>query len=217
MLIRTYEYIWRNVIEPNITCIESKASKSSQNSALVLVTDDMAQIKDKILKSYEKKRDMLKNSFHYDDGDKPEERRIDSHKIAACFAAVIYEEKIFSYDLSKDVTDDVFLANARLAYYVSLGIINMNLVYHYKRNHKQAIADELMKQKQLKQPPTNPGHDPYNVGREKTLALNEIFGNGFDILTYSDMMFWIEYYNRQILEQTISPQPFEIYEDIWDQ
>lgn len=214
MLIETYEYIWRNVIEPNITCIADKAKNSSQNSALV--ADDMAQIKEKILKSYEKKRDELKSSYHFDDGDKPEERKIDCHKIAACFAAVIYEEKIFSYDLSKDVTDDVFLANARLAYYVSLGILYINLVYQYGCNHKREIANKLLEQKRLKVPPTNPGHDPYNVGREKTLALNETFGNGFDILTYSDMMFWIEYYNRQILEQTISPQPFEIHEDVLD-
>lgn len=212
MLVETYEYIWRNVIEPNIRKVEAKAEKSSVNN--ILKIDSLDILKEVIFENYKKKRDELKLLYHFDDGESTEERKIDCHKIAACFAAVIYEEKVFSYDITKEVTDDAFLANARLAYYVSLGILYINLVYQYKRNNKAEIADRLLKQKKLSEPPTNPGHDSYNVGREKTLALNEIFDNDFDILTYSDMMFWIEYYNRQILEQTISPQPFVIHDDL---
>ena len=50
-------------------------------------------------------------------------------------------------------------------------------------------------------PETNPGHDSYVLGRIKTLALNDIYGNDFDVLTYADMLFWIEKYNRKLLEK----------------
>ena len=32
----------------------------------------------------------------------------------------------------------------------------------------------------------------------------------FDVLTYSDMMFWIEYYNRQLLENALIPMPLDV-------
>ena len=57
-------------------------------------------------------------------------------------------------------------------------------------------------------PSTNKGHDEYNAGRQKTLMLNDVFENEFDILTYSDMLFWIELYNRQLLEGVLQPKVF---------
>ena len=71
---------------------------------------------------------------------------------------------------------------------------------------KQDIVDQLLATKQLRVPLTNVGHDEYNVGRQKTLMLNDVFENEFDILTYSDMLFWIELYNRQLLEGVVQPQ-----------
>lgn len=207
----TYEYIWRNIIEPNIIEIRDKAKNSSVSCDLKM--EELSKVKNKIFDSYEKKRDRLKLLYHFDDG--TEDRRIDCHKIAACFAAVIFEDKVFSYKISREVTDDIYLANARLAYCVSLGIIFTNLLFQYKYNQKDDIVSELLKKQRLEVPPTNPGHDPYNLGREKSLALNNMFDNEFDILTYSDMMFWIEYYNRQILENTISPKPFDANEDLF--
>lgn len=67
-----------------------------------------------------------------------------------------------------------------------------------------------MFEKHLRTPKTNEGHDEYNAGRQKTLMLNEVFENEFDILTYSDMLFWIEYYNGQLLENNIQPQALPI-------
>ena len=37
----------------------------------------------------------------------------------------------------------------------------------------------------------------YVQGHVKTLALNDLCGNDFDVLTYTDMLFWIEWYNKE--------------------
>lgn len=215
---QTYEYIWRNTIEPNLCRIEQ--SFGDENGPVLLKRDSYNVIKEKLISGYDKKKERLKKLYHYDDG--AVDRKIDCHKIAACFAAVIIEDKIFQLDLdtaidrNKEITDDEYLANARLAYHVSLGIVFIDLAFQYCYNNKMEQLEGLLKQEELRVPPTNPGHDTYNLGREKTLALNDVFDNEFDVLTYSDMMFWIEYYNRQILENAIILEAFEKHCDILD-
>ncbi len=61
---------------------------------------------------------------------------------------------------------------------------------------------------------TTIGHDTYKIGRIKAMALNDINNIPFDLLGYSDMLFWIEHFNRQIIENTINvksknPKAFE--------
>ena len=85
------------------------------------------------------------------------------------------------------------------------------LLAQYRRIGMLEYADRLAEQGMLLVPQTSPGHDEYHDGRIHTLALNDIYGNTFDLLTYSDMMFWIEYYNRQKLEGTI--QPMNLWND----
>ncbi len=59
------------------------------------------------------------------------------------------------------------------------------------------VYDELKKQATFVFPATNPGHDTYVQGHVKTLALNDLCGNDFDVLTYTDMLFLIECYNKE--------------------
>ena len=167
----------------------------------------LEEVNGEIICRYAKKRDRLKELYHYDNEN--DDKLIDCHKIAACFANVLFEYKVFSYEIKQGLTDDVFLANAKLAYRVSLGIISISLLSNYKKCGNESIVKNLLNSPRLAVPPTNPGHDEYNLGREKTIMLNDIFDNEFDVLTYSDMMFWIEYYNRQLLEEKITPEPFE--------
>ena len=99
----------------------------------------------------------------------------------------------------------MFTINYELAYTVSLGFIYATLIAQYKNIGREDFAEKLLQQKTLIVPKTSLGHDEYHDGRIHTLALNDIYGNTFDILTYSDMMFWIEYYNRQMIEDTLTP------------
>lgn len=59
--------------------------------------------------------------------------------------------------------------------------------------------DKLQRQ-DLMMPRTTDGHDRFNLGRIKTLVLNDIFLNDFDILSYSDMLYWVELFNIMLLE-----------------
>lgn len=204
----TYNYIWINGIKPIIESIAEQIKKDVNDK-------DLDKFKEEIKLSYEQKRDRLKELYHYNMT--RQGGLIDCHKVAACFAAVLYEHKFFSYEVKRGLTDEEFLANARLAYHTSLSIIYINLIYYYQKRGKEHLAHKLLEQGMLQTPPTNPGHDEYNLGREKTLALNDVFGNEFDILTYSDMMFWIEYYNRQVLEGTVTPDTNTTSDALGDQ
>lgn len=209
----TYEYIWRNILEPNINKISEDIIAS--HNIISFHRKDLQTAKVEIFEKYERKRDRIKELYHF--SEVKETQRIDAHKIAACFAAVLSEFEIFSYEVGEELSDEMFLANAKLAYQVSLGIIHLDLMYHYKKMGDDKIVDKLVECPKLQTPPTNPGHDEYNLGREKTIALNDLFGDEFDVLTYSDMMFWIEFYNRQILENTITPKLFDTCNSLYDE
>lgn len=200
----TYESIWNTVIEPTIIRLKSSIDEelrlkySFGNREILFIKNDIYNL-------YESKKERLKKLYHYDDGDT--DRRIDIHKIASCFAAVLVENPIFEFEyLDADLPDDIFLSNARLAYSVSLGIVYIGLIHHYAKIDKKDILEKLTKNEKLFTPMTTKGHDEYSLGREKAICLNYVFGNEFDVLTYSDMLFWIEYYNRQILEDTLYPE-----------
>lgn len=64
-----------------------------------------------------------------------------------------------------------------------------------QRDGKDELYSKLEEQGTFLFPETNKGHDSYVQGRIKVLALNDAYKNDFDILTYADMLFWIEQYN----------------------
>lgn len=200
MLDITYEYVWQEIIHPNIKLLLNDIPDVDIEKFEIAVLNEKI-LKKTIRLSYEKKKNRIKEIYHFDNGE--DDRRIDIHKVAACFASVLIEDKVFDFSIKEGITDDIFLLNAKLAYNVSLDIIMMSLVYHYIKCGNEDIANKILEKGYLCVPITSNGHDEYNIGRIKTIALNDVFENEFDILTYSDMMFWIEHYNRQIYEQKI--------------
>lgn len=200
MMGMTYEYIWREVVYPNIRQLLKEISASDIEKFEITVLNEEI-LKKNVFSNYEKKKNRLKEIYHFDNGEN--DRRIDIHKIAACFASVLIEDKVFKFSIKEGLTDDIFLLNAKLAYNVSLDILLMSLVAYYIECGNEDIASKILEKGCLYVPSTSKGHDEYNVGRQKTIALNDVFENEFDVLTYSDMMFWIEYYNRQKYEKKI--------------
>lgn len=208
MKTKTFEYIWNEVIEKCIYCIEAKVSDLSKQSAIDydFRIRNLEQSKRNIFLSYNKTKNHLKSTYYNASGNNKEAvNRIDNHKIAACLCSSLLQNKVFTFRLDTDIPTEIFCSNYELAYMVSLGTIYALLIAQYKDVGREDFAEKLQQQKTLLVPPTSIGHDSYHVGRIHTLALNDVYGNEFDILTYSDMMFWIEYYNRQILEGTLNP------------
>lgn len=193
MLDITFDKIWDNVIVP-MTDLLLERIKSVGDNAPVNVCN-LPQDKEAVREIYESTKKELKQLYHYNSND--EIQRIDIHKVAACFASVLMEYKIFRYEINEQINDEVFLSNAQLAFSVSLAIIKDNLLYKYRGDSDK--ANQIATHK-LYMPQTTEGHDTFSLGRVKTLMLNSIFGGKFDILSYSDMLYWVELFNIMVLE-----------------
>ena len=190
----TFDYIWDNIVmvTANEICRSIGKEEAEQTDFKLR---NSSEEHNQVYKLYVEVKDRLKQFYHY--GNNSMNRRIDIHKVAACFASVLMKYKLFTFNMNEYVTDAIFLSNANLAYSVSLGIIKMNLLFKYKDN--ESICNRI-KTSDLFIPQTTEGHDSYHKGRIKTIALNDVFECDFDILTYSDMLYWIELFNIMILE-----------------
>ena len=206
----TYNYIWDEIILKTIKNIEDSFDEETKRKYNFSVRNTFL-LKNKVYSDYDSIKNRLKANY-YDatkNGDACQSR-IDNHKIAACICYSLIENKIFKFDIDGDMPTEMFVSNYRVAYMASLSFIYTVLISRYIRNGREDYADKLLKQKKLILPETSIGHDEYNLGRIHTLALNDLYGNTFDVLTYSDMMFWIEYYNRQLLENALIPMPLDV-------
>lgn len=201
----TFEYIWKETILTNIHDIARKFNAEDKEKYNFYIKSE-SNIKHEVYKTYENTRKHLKSNYYNTDKSKDKSKnRIDNHKIAACICYSLIKNKVYGFDIKNDINKEIFLSNYEVAYTASLGFIYTNLLLRYRVLGRKDLELKLSCQKKLLVPKTSAGHDEYHTGRIQTLALNDIYGNTFDILTYSDMMFWIEYYNRQKLEESLNP------------
>ena len=128
---------------------------------------------------------------------------IDIHKICACFTAAIIKVRIFDYNKKDIVPQEIFYSNYSLAFLVGIHIMYLGLLSDYEKENKEDLFAALDNKKTFSFPTTNDGHDSYIHGRIKTLALNDMYGVDFDVLTYADMLYWIEEYNKYVLMQEV--------------
>lgn len=201
----TFKYIWDEIVLKTIDSFEGLFTEE-EKSRYQFAIRKLNRIEKKIFSDYNSIKAHLKSNY-YDTTKSNQDlkNRIDNHKIAACICCSLLQNKIFSFEVYDNMPKRMFTINYELAYTVSLGFIFTTLVAQYKNIGREDLANKLLQQKTLVVPETSFGHDEYHDGRIHTLALNDIYGNTFDILTYSDMMFWIEYYNRQMIEGTLNP------------
>lgn len=201
----TFKYIWDEIVLKTIDSFEGLFTEE-EKSRYQFKIRKLNRIEKEVFLDYNSIKSHLKNNY-YDTSKSNHDlkNRIDNHKIAACICCSLLQNKIFSFEVYDNMPKRMFTINYELAYTVSLGFIFTTLVAQYKNIGKEDFANKLLQQKTLVVPQTSFGHDEYHDGRIHTLALNDIYGNTFDILTYSDMMFWIEYYNRQMIEGTLNP------------
>jgi len=207
---QTFEWLWKQMeadiydLMGQITTACGEDKKRKFSFRMTYGDETKHVIKDEYL---EIKKELKKRCYSATEDDE-EAHLIDQHKIAACFCKAFIRKKVFSFDLNENTPSEMILSNYTLAYTVSLRIIFLYLLDYY-RDPKTNLSNDLKKKciaklqasKTLIVPNTTPTHDKYNMGRIKTLALNDYYGLSVDLLTYADMMFWIEYYNKIILEE----------------
>lgn len=196
---RTYHFLWERAIEPQINNIAHSLEKLySVEQDYDFQIRDLQEYKEILYEGYIEIRDSLKEKFFF--MGMADDNLIDIHKISACFCKSIIKNKVFGFKLAEKIPVPVLICNYCAAFSISLGIMYLNLLAEYKRKGEINQYNKLKDQKQLYFPTTNPGHDSYPYGRIKALTLNDIYGRDFDLLAYADMMYWIEEYNKKMLE-----------------
>lgn len=204
----TFNWIWRQ-IELSAESIETEIMKRYSGKESCDFHRTYGGNAEKIIfREYTAIKDRLKARCYENQADA--EDRIDHHKIAACCCLALLNKKFFSFKICEDIPQEILLSNYNLAYTASLWIVYFHLVDAYSEAENEelrALALKLIDQGGLCVPKTTSTHDKYNIGRVKMLALNDLYHVEFDLLAYADMMFWVEHYNRQLLEGKVVPAP----------
>lgn len=198
----TFRYIWEEGIKKaaqNVVEEIPLADKEKYNVKLD-VSNEMCE---QVHQIYENVKSNVRESFF--NAGEGGENKIDGHKICACITATMLKIRLVSFNTnSVDLPKKIVYSNYAIAFLASIYTMYLFLLSDYEREGESACYNELIKQSTFHFPRTTPGHDSYVQGRIKTLALNNIQGRDFDILTYADMLFWIEKYNKTLILEAVN-------------
>lgn len=201
MKLETFKYIWEQGIAKAAQDVLEEITPDLQTKYSVHADVSEAMC-DKLYHEYETVRQVVRKRY-FDTG-KDEENRIDGHKICACITGALLNVRMISYSpVDDEMPIKVVYANYEVAFLASIYAMYLFVLSDFQREGKEECYDELIKQSTFIFPETNPGHDSYAQGRIKTLALNDLNGNDFDVLMYADMLFWIEKYNKELINNKV--------------
>lgn len=192
----TFKYIWKQGIAKSAQDVFDGINPGlcKKYSVSIDISDTMCE---KLYYQYDKTRRLVRE--RYFDVGKNGENKIDGHKICACITAALLNVRIINYEVvGKEIPMKIVYANYEVAFLSAIYVMYLFLLSDFEHNGEIECYNELKNQATFVFPETNPGHDTYIQGRIKTLALNDLCGNDFDVLTYADMLFWIELYNKEI-------------------
>ncbi len=200
MKIETFTWIWKQIQE-TIDEIKKRFDSCDLADSFHFRLIHGEETENVIKNRYIEIRDELKRMCYPET--EFDEALLDQHKLAACFCKAIIDKKVFVFDINDQTPPDMIRSNYELAYVAGLRIVQIYMMDYYCENYGEdsEYVKWLKRERGLYGPHTT--HDSYHLGRIKTLALNDYYGIEFDVLTYADMMFWIEYYNRQKIENKI--------------
>lgn len=202
MTDKTYLYLWENAFENAINDIMNSISDEKKQAYSLSYKNDYERKKEDILYEYNIQRRNIREKF-FDIG-KDGKNLIDVHKICACFTAAILKVRVFEYTEKLPIALEIFYSNYTLAFLTGIHILYLSMLSDFSKLEDKRLFDMLKKQSTIMFPETNIGHDEYLQGRVKTLALNDMYEVDFDILTYADMLYWIEKYNKDLLLKKVS-------------
>lgn len=161
-----------------------------------------------VIAEYDKIKKKLKKDYYY----KGEsiDNRICHHKVASCFCNALIRKKIIHYDVSNmrsihfSSNDDkkILFINYKLAFFSGVDIVH-NFLQDYYLTTDELSDDEknfslsfLNKMGVLEYPPVNTSHDSFIDGVIKMIGLQDTNGDEFDVLGFSYIYYFIEYYNK---------------------
>lgn len=207
-----FNFLWEEAILPAIEI----CTKEMHSNFLALVTcNDPNKYKKAIESLYREKREWLKKLYlHNKVAENEEKANLDMHKIAAILIRSIIGCKYFVFDQKKTIEiaealpkeqrlgwlkDNAYI-NYKLAYYVGLKVIKIDLLYSYLRKDGNEFSVDADKERELKyiiengiyEYPENGHHGDFETSMIVMLMKNDVNGRDFDYLGIATILFQIE-------------------------
>lgn len=218
---KSFDFLWEKVIAPTIVAgYESMDEEFKARCNCGYAYSNLDDYKNDLMSFYREKREWLKKVY-LPHNPHP---RLDAHKLGAvlCRSMLAYKPIYFRFDAAKRFVENKFqdqdevshtdwfvqnlYVNYRIAFYVSIGIVYLNLLFNYQDDDNENSFFDLegfeyfRKAETLKFYPKSPHHDSFENSCIIALQKNDILGRNFDYLTYAIMLFQIESYNRKYFE-----------------
>lgn len=178
----SYETIWNNVILPEI--------KRYKDAVISVSYKDTA--KNDIWHSYQRLKSHCKNTYMADS-----EKRLDRHKVAACYMMAILEANPLSFKMEPE--DGILITiNEHLAITVGLSILNAFICANKQKNADDTVAGPLKDEnfndtKDLILPTTPHGNYRDIFAVELYFTRTE---RNYNILSLSNTLFLLDEYNK---------------------
>ena len=200
----TYDYLCENALNRAIDDVLQSIPELIRNQYSLSYSNNFDKKKEAIFKEYDIQRKSVRKKF-FDVGEGGK-KLIDIHKVSACFTAAVLKVRVFDYKELTPMDMSVFYSNYTLAFLSGIHILYLCMLADYEKSNQKELATLLKRQATFIFPETNKGHDEYLQGRVKTLALDDMYAIDFDILTYADMLYWIEKYNKDELQKLLDTE-----------
>lgn len=191
----TFKYIWKQGIAKSAQDVFDGIDPGlrKEYSVSIDISDAMCE---RLYYQYDEVRCLVREKY-FDIGQNGE-NRIDGHKICACITASLLNVRMINYEAAaKEIPMKVVYANYEVAFLSAIYVMYLFLLSDFERDGKKKCYDELKKTGYVCISRNQYRARYICTGTCKTLALNDLCGNDFDILTYADMLFWIEWYNKE--------------------
>lgn len=197
MRVETFNYLWAQGIAKAAQSVIEEISPDFRTAYKVKLDISEAMC-EKVRFKYEELRNQVREKY-FNTGDN-DENKIDVHKICACITGALLKVRLVSFEVNdENMPKSIIYSNYAIAFLAANYVLYLFLLSDYEKDGEMDCYNRLKEQATFIFPQTNSGHDPYVQGRIKTLALNDLCGVDFDILTYADMLYWIEKYNKDLI------------------
>ena len=193
MKFEAFKYLWtQGIAKTAQNVMDEIPDVLRKDYAVTLdISDSMCR---KLYEQYDSIRKEVRDKY-FNTGNN-DENKIDGHKICACITGALLNVQMITYKMDKgQVPVQIVLSNYALAFLSAISVLYLFLLSDFAKEGKEEYYNKLKEQAAFLFPETNWGHDSYVLGRIKALALNDVYGNEYDVLGYADMLFWIEKYN----------------------
>lgn len=200
MQTKTFDVFWYKAILPYCqTFFAEIPDEIKQKYRVELNTSDSLKIK--LRNTYDWYRELLHQNYFKS---RPN-ALIDRHKISSCIIAAITKCRPISFLMYETPPVSLILSNYKIAFFSGVkSLYLLRIAQWINDDNMTDLISALYEQKMFKFPKTQEGHDEYSLGCVKSIALTDLRGYPFDILAYSNILYWIERFNDENIFRLIN-------------